>query len=355
LLVVLGILVSAASGQEGAPTWKLSKPFTQKWVTTAKQTVTPEGGKAKDAAELSHEVTLNILWTPVVPQAKPADGKEKGDASKEAAPKDPKPAEPKKEDPKGKKDPEQKGQKPADPKKEDPKNKKAADPKPAASQPKQLELVLKIQGGTVRASVGSGQVNLDLEKPGDDKNPLAAALNKCLGAECKATLQLPSMKVLKVEVPQTGLPAEQQALLKDLLSEDTLRRQVELAFPELPLKKGDSTTRSQEFKVAGLGTYTLKTTYTHDGVKDNLILIKVHSDGLFTPAGAGKNYQVKAADKGKISADGSITFDPGKGLVEQSTLSFKDVARHLNLVIGKEVTQVKVVGTYTSTVEATNK
>jgi hypothetical protein len=332
-----------AFGGDGEPKveWKFDKPFTQKWSTQVKQTLTykgKEGEKPTIWEKQSQKVDITVLWTPVAADAKKT-GTQEGD-KKDADKKD---ADKKKDDAKAKDD-----------KKDDakPKDDKKAHAKKAQA------LKLKITSLALEAEVGKEKLAFDSAKKAEDNNPLDALLRKLVQAELTFQLELPTMKVMEIsgldEITK-GVPEDQRAVLQRFLSKETLTRLAQAAFPQLPGKMGEQLKREEILKVPSVGTYKTETVVIYKAAKDKMVDFDVRTSWDFQPAGeASGPFQVKAMTPAKGTGDGTVVFDPAAGRIQKSRLEIKDWKRVLELLIGSEKVEGELTQQYLVTVESSD-
>jgi hypothetical protein len=298
-LVMALLAPSARSQDDKAPEWKFDKPFSQKWETKVKQTVTVAKGTTGQegkTATYDYTVATNVTWTPEKPSGAGQDSKEQ-------------------------------------------------------------TLTLKIDSIKISGKAPGGDVSIDSAE-GEAKVPVAALLKKLAGAELKVKIDRATMKaeVTGLDAMVEKLPKGDRTALGQFLARDALARQIEAAFPPLPKKKGDKTSAPERELAAGkLGKYKAVTSYTYDDLKDKKVQLKTASEWTFTPGDAVQGIKVEKVDPPQVKLNGTVVFDPEKGRAEKATLEGKELKQTLTLEADKQKLTADVVLDYSLKVETTDK
>ena len=121
-------------------------------------------------------------------------------------------------------------------------------------------------------------------------------------------------------------------------------------------KASDKWTRTDKVPLAGLGDLTNKTTYTVDGVKNDVATIKTAGDVTFK-AGAGNAalpFKIAKADLKSDEVKGSIQFDTKAGRLKSSTTTMK-LKGTMTIEVQNQQIEAEIDQKATTTVEVSEK
>jgi Family of unknown function (DUF6263) len=225
----------------------------------------------------------------------------------------------------------------------------------------------KIEGVTMEIDIGGTKINYDSTKDTTANNPLGEFFKALVGSEFTVTLNTKDQKVTKIEgreefVKKLGQAnPNMQALLGQILSEQSLREMAEPTFASVPNKevaKGDKWTKENTLDMGPIGKYTNNYTYTFEGPEGKLDKIKVDATLKYVPpdeksSAAGLPFKIKSADLKSTGGSGSVMFDPEKGRVDRSNFKL-DLNGDLNIEIGGQTTKVELKQTQETTVETSD-
>lgn len=185
-------------------------------------------------------------------------------------------------------------------------------------------------GLTMERKIESFKITSAMPLPGVDE--IAKQME---GVVFKVTFK-PNMEVAKVEGLEEFLnkltntnPAAGQ-VIKQMLSEDTLKAGLADAFGNLPNKSaavGDKWSRKSSVPLGPMGTLSTDSTFTYDGVQDGLHKVAFKGVLSYKPPKPGEGglgaLQISKADVKADDAKGTLFYDASKGKIVRSETRLK--------------------------------
>jgi hypothetical protein len=231
------------------------------------------------------------------------------------------------------------------------------------------EIKQKIEGVAMKIEIGGQPIEYDSRKEGGQTSTaLSEFFKQLVGSEFTLTVDK-DFKVTKIEGRDaflkklTGANPQMESLLKQILSEDALKEMADPTFAAIPnkeVKKDATWDKTSKLNMGPIGTYENTYKYTFEGKnKDGKTTIKVDTTLKYTPPAdntpsGGLPFKIKSATLASKNAGGTITFDPDKGRVEESTMNV-EMSGDLNIEIGGQTTAVKLDQTQKTTVKTTSE
>jgi hypothetical protein len=227
---------------------------------------------------------------------------------------------------------------------------------------KTLELKQKIEGVKMKFNMAGQPIVYDSTNPGNAQSALTEFFKALIGTEFTITLDTTKMVVTDVKGRDDFLKklvaanAQMENLLKQILSEESLKQMADPTFgvlPGKPVKIGDKWERKSTLSLGPIGTYDNVYTYTYEGKDKDLDKIKVDIGLTYkVPAGetGGLPFKITSADLKPKDAKGSILFNNKEGRVASSTMSL-NLEGKISIEIGGNKTDVELKQTQTTDVK----
>jgi hypothetical protein len=211
----------------------------------------------------------------------------------------------------------------------------------------------KIEGVKMNIEIGGNKIAYDSTTDTAPGNPLAEFFKALVGSEFKLTVT-PDLKVTKIDGREEFIKKlvqtnqQMEPLLKQILSEEALKEMADpafAAFPNKPVKKGDTWKKESKLNMGPIGTYDTTYNYTYEGKEGKLDKIKVDTTLKYSPPGAGSAgslpFTIVSADLKSSDAKGTVLFDAAAGRLDSSEMGLK-LAGKLTVSIGGMNTDVEL-------------
>jgi hypothetical protein len=227
----------------------------------------------------------------------------------------------------------------------------------------------KIEGVKLDLEIGGTKIPFDSTSPSAAGGPLADFFKALVGSELTLTLDK-DMKVTKIEGREeflkklTSTNQQMEPLLKQILSDDSLKQMADPTFsvvPGKPVKKDDTWERTSTLNLGPIGSFETKYKYTDEGADEKdkkLRKIKFDTTLKYTPpaatAGAGLPFKILSADLQGKDSTGTLLFDVDKGRVASTNASTK-LAGKLSIEIGGMASTVELEQSQTTTMKTSDE
>jgi hypothetical protein len=209
-----------------------------------------------------------------------------------------------------------------------------------------------IVGVKITIDIGGNKIEYDSTQPSQAKSPMVDFFTQLM--KCKLTFTLsPDLRVKKIEGREkflealTELNPQMQALLKGILSEQSLAKMAEpmwYAFPDKGIIPGSKTwTRKSELDMGPLGKYNTTFDFTHKGFKDtrDRIVIKTRMEYSAPADSTGLPFKIVEAKIASEEGLGEALFNRGKGRFDSTLLTMK-LSGTLKMEVGDQTTTVEL-------------
>jgi len=226
----------------------------------------------------------------------------------------------------------------------------------------------KIDAIVMKIEIGGQPITYDSRKKEGGTTALGDFFKQLVDSEFTLTVSK-DFKVTKITGRDdflkklTSANPQMDALLKQILSEESLKEMADPTFAAIPnkeVKKGDTWKKESTLDMGPIGKYTNTYDYTYDGPNDKkLEQIKVATTLKYTApdntaVGGGLPFKIKSATLTSKNAGGTILFNKEKGRVESSEMKV-DLDGDLNIEIGGQTTAVNLKQTQKTTVTTDDK
>jgi hypothetical protein len=189
----------------------------------------------------------------------------------------------------------------------------------------------KIEAIKMEMRIADNKLTFDSTKDAQSaQNPLSDFFKALNGSEFKLVIS-PDFKVLRIEGRDDFLNklikanTQMESLLKQILSDETLKQMADNAFAALPnraVQKGDTWERNSTANMGPIGSYKTLNTFTYEGEEGKFHKIKVVTTLDYTPPGANSSgalpFKIKSADLKARNATGTILYDPERRWIDSS-------------------------------------
>lgn len=229
----------------------------------------------------------------------------------------------------------------------------------------------KIAGVKMDFSIGGSKVSFDSTKESTGNNPLSDFFKQLVDSEFTITLDK-SYKATKIEGgPEflkklTGQNPQMEALLKQILNEESLKEMAVpsfASFPEKDLNANESwSSAPSKLDMGPIGKYEVGFKYTYEGkskdkATEKLDKIKVEPSLKYTePAdtASGLPFRIKKADLKTTKSAGTILFDSDKGRIDSYETEV-ELKGPLSVEIAGMVTAVELSQSQKTTIKTMEK
>jgi hypothetical protein len=205
----------------------------------------------------------------------------------------------------------------------------------------------KIEGVRLELEIGGTKIPFDSTNPNDAAGPLSQFFRALVGSEFTLTLDK-EMKVTKIEGRDgflkklTGTNQQMEPLLKQILSDDSLKQMADPIFgmiPGRPVKKGNLWERKSTLDLGAIGKFKTTKRFVYSGpdqIEKHLQKIDLQASLEYTgpdPNASGQlPFKILQADLQTQNAKGKILFDSQKGRIASAT--------HTVSITGKMVMEI---------------
>jgi hypothetical protein len=192
----------------------------------------------------------------------------------------------------------------------------------------------KIEGVKLDLEIGGTKIPFDSTNPSRASGPLSEFFKALVGSELTLTLDK-AMKVTKIEGRDEFLKKlsatnqQMEPLLKQILSDDSLRQMADSTFsmvPGKPVKKGDVWETKSALDLGAIGKFETTKRFVYKGpdkIEKHLQEIEVEASLEYTgpdPNASGQlPFKILQADLESQNAKGKILFDSQKGRMASAT------------------------------------
>jgi hypothetical protein len=212
-------------------------------------------------------------------------------------------------------------------------------PKGENKKDKTWDIDQKIIGVQMDIDIGGNKIQYDSTKETGQNNPLGEFFKQLVGSEFTLTVD-PDLKVTKVQGRDKFVEklvkanSQMEPLLKEIITDESLKQMADPAFAALPPKKkqpvkvGDTWPKESELNMGPIGRYKTTYTYKYEGkdtkVKDfDRITVTTKLEYVAPNAQAGQAqlpFKITKADLKSTKGTGYILFDPKAGRVVNSEM-----------------------------------
>ncbi len=217
----------------------------------------------------------------------------------------------------------------------------------------------KVVGIQMDIEIGGNKIKYYSTDAKNPKNPMTDFFEQLMKNELTFTVSSDLEKVEKIDgrdkfIKDLGdVNPQMNSLLKEILSEDALKRMAEptwWAFPpkgEIPASK--SWKKDSTLSLGPIGSYKTEFTFTLKDSKDGKDTIDVKTNLTYTAPTqkTGLPFTIQSADLKTEAGTGSAVFDRAKGRFDSSKLTMK-LKGTLTIEVGNSKTVVELDQTQTS-------
>jgi RNA polymerase sigma factor (sigma-70 family) len=185
------------------------------------------------------------------------------------------------------------------------------------------ELEQRVERVAVEIEIGGSKISFDSTRDQTSANPLATFYKALVGSRFQVTLDK-EYQVQKIEgrdklvMRLAAADKELEKVVRQVLSEDALRRTAESPFAGLPVgpvRKGDSWTRKRKLDLPSGVVYEATYRYTYEGREGKLDRVAIKLERIQVSGQADKDLTFRIGRSGLRPLDGSgvLLFDREKG------------------------------------------